>query len=413
MRKLILFLFFLASGTAMIAQNLDDIQEKINKGKFGEAKEKIDKVLADPKNQKSANAWYYKSLVYSELGKDSSRIDMDYRMESFNAYKKYLEVDPKNVMGTLNQNANLFGLYEGYYNRGIKYFNNKEYDKSYSDFKNALIVKDFVHGKKYEINGFRFAAIDTNLLNLTGSAAILAKQEDAAVGYFQQLADAKVKGDDFKEIYPILVDYYHRKKNAEAKAKYIAIGRELYPNNQYWNQVQIEDAGDDKVKRLAKFQEMVKADPTNYDLAIDYGIELFNYTYNTNKPTDYQARQLELHAALSNAIKLNSTAPANYIMAQHLYNQVYDLQQDYNAIKSTKPDDVKKKQAINKNIDTKFDELSGFSQAAYDTYSKMETLKANEKENYKKVTLQLIEYYKLKKLPAKAKVYEDKLKTIK
>ncbi len=413
MRKPILFLFFLASGTAMIAQNLDEVQEKINKGKYGEAKEKIDKVLADPKNQKSANAWYYKSLVYSELAKDSSRTDIDYRMESFNAYKKYLETDPKNVMGTLSQNGSLFGLYEGYYNRGIKYFDAKEYDKAFSDFKNALTIKDFVYGKKFEINGFRFAAIDTNLLNLTGSAAILTKQEDAGITYFQQLADAKVKGDDYKEIYPILVDYYNRKKNAEARSKYLAIGRELYPNNQYWNQAQLEDAGDDKVKRLARFQEMLKTDPTNYELALDYGIELFNYTYNTDKPADYQARQAELQAALSNAIRLNSTAPANYIMAQHLYNQIYDFQQDYNAIKGTKPDDVKKKLVINKNIGAKFDELSVYSQAAYDAYSKMTTLKANEKENYKKVTLQLIEYYKLKKQPAKAKIYEDKLKTIK
>ena len=58
MRKLILSALFFAAATSLSAQNLDDVQEKISKGKYGEAKEKIDKVLADPKNQKSANAWY-------------------------------------------------------------------------------------------------------------------------------------------------------------------------------------------------------------------------------------------------------------------------------------------------------------------------------------------------------------------
>ncbi|MFN2440092.1 MAG: hypothetical protein ABR503_12890, partial [Chitinophagaceae bacterium] len=298
MRKLILSALFLAASTALFAQKLDDVEESVKKGKYAEAKEKIDKVLADTKNQKSANAWYYKGLVYTELSKDSSRTDMDYRLEAFNAFKKYQELDPKNIMLTLQQNASFFQLYEGYYNHGIKAFNQKKYDVAFNDFKNALLIKDYVYGKKYEINNFSFPALDTQLVNLAGSAAFLNKQEDVAIGYYSQLANAKLKGEDYKDIYPILVDYYNRKQDSVNKAKYLAIGKEVYPDNPYWLQTELDAVGTDKGKRLARLEELQKSNPNNFDLAIDYAVELFNYTYNKEKPADYKQKSDDLYAAL-------------------------------------------------------------------------------------------------------------------
>lgn len=414
MRKLILSAFFLATGTALFAQNLDDIQDKINKGKYDEAKEKIDKVLAEPKYQKNANAWYYKGVVYNELGKDTTKKDMDYRMEAFNAFKKYQELDPKNVMMALEQNGRLFQLYEGYYNQGIAAFNVKNYDKAYSDFKNALAVKDYVYGKKFEINGFSFPALDTQLVNLTGSAAMLAKQEDAAIPYFVLLADAKLKGDDYKDIYPILVDYYGRKNDAANKSKYLAVGMELYPNNPYWMQSQLDAAGTDKSKRLDLYKDLVAKSPTNGDLAVDYSVELFNYVYGKDKPADYEQRKAELTTALQNAIKNNpESAQANFVMTQHLSNEIYDMQMEYSAIKGTKPEDVKKKQDLNKKIEARYDELFTYANNAVQQYEKMPELKAVDKANYRSVLNQMVDYYTMKKQADKAKVYNDKIKNLK
>lgn len=414
MRKLILSAFFLAAGTALFAQNLNDVQEKISKGKYDEAKEKIDKLLADPKGQKNANAWYYKGVVYNELAKDTTKKDMDYRMEAFNAFKKYQQMDPKNIMMTLEQNGRLFQLYEGYYNQGIAAFNTKNYEKAFSDFKNALAVKDYVYDRKYEINGFSFPAIDTQLVNLAGSAGMLAKQEDAAIPYFQVLADAKLKGDDFKDIYPILVDYYSRKNDATNKAKYLAIGQELYPNNPYWTQSQLEAAGDDKGKRLELLKEMVAKNPTNADLAVDYSVELFNYIYGKDKPANYDERKVELTAALENAIKANpESAQANFVMTQHISNDIYDMQMDYNAIKGSKPEDVKKKQELNKRIEKRYEDLYTYANTAVQQYEKMTNLKAVDKANYRSVLNQMVDYYTVKKQADKAKIYNDKIKSLK
>jgi hypothetical protein len=414
MRKLILSAFFMAAGTVLFAQNLNDIQEKINKGKFDEAKEKIDNVLADAKYQKNANAWYWKGVVYNELAKDTTKKGMDYRMEAFNAFKKYQELDPKNIMMTLEQNGRLFQLYEGYYNQGIAAFNAKNYEKAFSDFRNALAVKDYVYGKKFEINGFTFPAIDTQLVNLTGSAGMLAKQEDAAVPYFTMLADAKLKGDDFKDIYPILVDYYTRKNDATNKEKYLAIGQELYPENPYWLNSQLEAAGDDKAKRLAMYKELVAKNPTNGDLAVDYSVELFNFIYGKDKPADYDARKAELSTALQAAINANpESAQANFVMTQHISNDIYDMQQDYAGMKGTKPEDVKKKQELNKKIEARYEDLYKYANTAVQQYEKMTELKAVDKANYRSVLNQMVDYYTMKKQADKAKVYNDKVKNLK
>lgn len=414
MRKLLLSALFVSTATSLFAQKLDDIQGDVTKGKYKEAREKVDKFLTDPKNEKNANAWYYKGVVYSELGKDSMNRDKDYRMESFNALKKYQELDPKNIMLTLEQNARFFSLYEGYYNHGIQAFNAKSYDNAYNDFKNALAVKDYVYGKGYTVNGFKFAALDTQLVNLAGSAAMLAKQEDAGIMYFQQLANAKLKGQDFKDVYPILVDYYSRKKDSVNKAKYLAIGSELYPDNPYWMQSQLEEVGTDKSKRLGKLEEMVKQNPNSADLSLDYAIELFNYTYGKDKPSDYAAKQAMIGDVLKKSIDLNPTSSyANFVMTQHLSNQLYDQQLAYNAIKGTKPDDVKKKGAIDKSISSIYENLFGYSTAAYEQYGKMEGMKAADKVNYRTVMNQLVDYHKFKKQSAKAKEYEDKIKALK
>jgi hypothetical protein len=271
-----------------------------------------------------------------------------------------------------------------------------------------------VYAKGYEVNGFKFAALDTQLVNLAGSAGMLAKQEDAAVTYFQKIADAKIKGDDFKDVYPILVDYYTKTGDEANKAKYLAIGTELYPENPYWNQTKLAAAGTDKSARLAQFQQMIKDDPKNADLKVDYAIELFNLTYGKEKPAEYTKYQQDLTGALQDAIATNpSSTYANFVMTQHLSNQMYDMQQDYNAIKGTKPEDVKKKQALNKSIQAKSEEMFTYSNATYELYAKMTDLKAGDKANFRNVTNQLIDYYQMKKQPEKVKLYEERLKTLK
>lgn len=103
MRKLFLGAILLTTGTMLHAQNLDKVQELISKQKYADAKTEIDKAVADAKGQKNANAWYYKSIIYNALSKDSAQDNTAYRRDAFDAYVKSQELDAKNVMGTLSR----------------------------------------------------------------------------------------------------------------------------------------------------------------------------------------------------------------------------------------------------------------------------------------------------------------------
>lgn len=415
MQKLLLTLLLAISCTGLFAQKLDDVQEKISKGKYDEAKEKIDKFLADPKNQNNANAWYYKGKIYAELARQDSTgtLSYDAGKEAFDAFKKYQQLDPKNIMMTLDQNVGLFQLYDLNYNKGIKSYNQKDYATAYAKMKNAMELEEYIAKKGYAYNGFSFPALDTQLVNLTASSAYLAKKEDEAIPYFERLADAKIKEKEYREIYALLAQYYLA-KNDQAKAdKYIALGSQLYPDNDYWVSLEFGDPGKDTLKRLARYEQMLQKYPDNYALAMDYGIELFNYTYTYDKkPADYAARQERTGKALAQALKINgNSALGNFVMTQHVYNQIYDLEDARRMIRGTTPADVAKKKDLTGKINQKYEEMLPYALKAFDLYSAETTMKAQDKVNLRKVTEALADYYDQKKMTDKAKFYRDKIKT--
>ena len=417
MRRLLLSALLAASFSGLYAQKLDDVQENISKGKYDEAKVKIDKILEDPKNQSNANAWYYKGKVYTELARRDSTGTLNYDAagQAFDAFKKYQQLEPKNTLMTLDQNVGLFQLYDMYYNRGVAGYNKKDYATAYNHMKGAVDVEEYIASKGFTYNNFSFPKLDTQLINLTASSAYLAKKEDESIPYFQKLADAKLSAKEYKEIYGLIAQYYMNKGDQANADKYLALGKELYPNDQdYWIGIEFGNPGDDKDKRLAKYQQMVQKYPDNYALNMDYATELYNYIYaSEKKPTDYSQKQQELQTVLTKTISLNAnSALANYVMSQQIYNQIYDLEDAQRAIKGNTPADAAKRKDNIAKMNAKYEELAQYSQKAFDLYSAETSMKPQDKANLRKVTDQLIEYYQRKKQADKVTFYQSKLKAM-
>ncbi|MBD0331646.1 MAG: hypothetical protein ICV66_03245 [Chitinophagaceae bacterium] len=410
MRKVLFVTILAASFVVARAQSLEDIQEKMNKGKYDEAKEKLDKFLADPKNQKNANAWYYKGIIYSQLAKDTTKNYDSYRQDAFNAFQKYYEMDTKNVMGTLEQNVRIFDLYNSYVNAAVRSHNMHNYPEALQNYRNALMVENFIRGKGFTYNNQSMPAVDTLLLFYAGNAAFLAKDTTAAIDYYRQLADAKIGGKDYADVYITLVDYYAKRNDNANMEKYLKVGSELYPQDDYWTQVQLNQLQSDPARLFAKYEELIQQKPSSYYLAYNYAVELFNYIYANaeKKPSDYKEIQQKLSPALENAIKINPTPEANLLLARAKYNEIYDLEDQVLAAKGA--DAAKRKQALSAQMMKKYDELLPYALAAYNSYSARTDLKPGEKANLKIATDILVRYYTAKKQPDKVKMYQEKLK---
>ena len=405
----------LIMSAGLMAQSIDDIKDLAGKNDWAKAKEAVDKHLANEKNAKKSDGWYWKAVIYNAVARDENlgKQFPDARWQSFESYKKYLELDPKMVMGTLSQHGALFDVCFGYLEEASNGFNTKNYDLALDQFKKAEKVEEYIVSKGFTYGDFAFASFDTQLhLNIAASAT-QAKKEDVALEYYMKIADRKIVDESFDEIYRYIVDRLTRKGNMEKRDKYLAIGRELYPKDPFWCEVDLLEAEDDVKKMFPIYDKLLQGPCGTYEIHYNYAVDLFNYTYaGDEKPADYAATQAKLGEVLKKTIALNNTPDANMLMARNVFAAINELYDSISAIKGTKPEDVKKKADLNAQMTKKYEEAIPYATVVYDSYNSRNDLKPVEKGNFKLVINMLIEIYERKKDTAKAKEYQDKMKSM-
>ena len=412
MQRFLLSLLILLVSSGLFAQSTEDIEKHLSAGALDKAKEAVDAFLAKEKNATKPDGWWFKGVVYNEIAKSDKfkTLVPDGRMEAFNAFKKYYELDPKSVRGTLEQHVRLFDIYNQYFDMGVKSFNDSKFDDAYNNFKNAHSVELYIAGKGWEYNNFKFPTFDTTLIqNIALSALKANKDEDAAV-YYQKIADQKVVGEDFIGVYDWLVKYYEKKGDAANKEKYFQLAKQLYPNIAWYEEELKTVDQKDKKALFAKYEELMPKYPKEYFLYYNYAVELFNYAdISDPRPADYKAMQTKLETILKTAIELDKTKPeANFLLAVHYYNMIYDIQDEGKSIKTNTAADQKKKADINTRAKETADKMIPYAVAAIDIYAGKEKLKASEKGNYKKLIGYVADAYDVKGEKTKGDEYRKK-----
>ena len=413
MQRFLLSLLILLGSSNLFAQSIEDIEGQFQKGELDKAKASVDAFLAKEKNAAKPDGWWYKGVVYNEIAKSEKykALVPDGRMEAFNAFKNYYEMDPKAVRGTLEQHVRLFDIYNGYFDMGVASFGASNFDDAYKNFKNALTVEEYISGKGYEYNGFKFPAFDTTLVQNIALSAYRAKKDDEAVVYYKKIADQKIAGKDNVDIYQLLVEYYTKKNDRATREQYLQLGRQLYPADDRWYQIELDEVDQkDKKALFAKYEELMPKYPDKYIMSYNYAVELFNYTYaGDKKPADYKESQKKIESVLKTTMATNkSYAEANVLMARHFYNVLYDIQDEMQAIKGTTAADQKKKADLKGKMNEAADQLIVYAQGAFDIYSSKATLKAGEKGNYKVTAGYLATAYDVKGDKTKADEYRKK-----
>ena len=413
MQRFLLSLLILLGSSRLFAQSIEDIEQQFQKGELDKAKASVDAFLTKEKNAAKSDGWWYKGVIYNEIAKSEKfkTLVPDGRLEAFNAFKKYYELDPKAVRATLEQHVRLFDIYNGYFDRGVADFGASKFDDAYNNFKNALMVEEYISGKGYEYNNFKFPVFDTTLVQNIALSAYRAKKDDEAVVYYKKIADQKIAGKDNVDVYQLLVEYYQKRNDKANKDKYLQLGRELFPADDRWYQIELEELdAKDKKALFAKYDELIPKYPDKYLMTYNYAVELFNYTYaGDTKPADYKESQKKIESVLKTTIERNKSYPeANVLMARHFYNVLYDAQDEIQAIKGTTPADKKKKDDLKPKMMEAADQLITYAQAAYDLYNGKATLKAGEKGNFKVVSGYLATAYDVKGDKTKAEEYRKK-----
>ena len=418
MKYFYLVAFTLLAGAAH-TQDIKDVRNYALLGQFPKAKEAVDKHLEVPKNAQKAEGWYYKGFIYNQLSKDSTKTGAEngaLKNTAFEAIKKYRELDAKAELLTEQNNSTLFDLYVGYYSDlGVKAYLAKDPAGAYENFSKALAVHDYIYSNNLlGTNGFKFSQLDTTLTLYTAIAANEAKKKDEAAGFYRKITDANIADQQYIDAYQFLADYYKTKKDKAAFAEIIEKGRKNFPtNNEYWGALEIEEAteGIEKPEIFTKYDELMAKNTTNYTLPYNYGVELYRYIYSDEmKDSATNSYKAKLPEVMKKAIAIKSTSEANFLLSNFLYNNSIDISEEARKMKGTKPDDIKKKKALQADAEQSMSDAVPYAEAVVSLFKTIEKPKTSEKINYKQALVILKNVAEVKKETAKVASYDKLIK---
>jgi len=257
MKKIAILLIILLATSTTFAQNTKRTSafNHLRHGKLDKAKDAIDAAAAHKKTINDAKTWYYRGNIYLEIAmtdnekyKDLDPECIDKALESFLKARE-LDVKGKLLIDILPR---IMACGEQYYNKAVRFYNSKEYNKSSLNFFNA-----------FEVNkNILESSVDTGALYNSALSAGLAENNDLAKIRYGMLVDLNYKNQG---MYVTLSNYYKLDGDSIKALEYIQIGRERFPED---FQILITETNlflnlGETEKALNNLKQALKTDSTN------------------------------------------------------------------------------------------------------------------------------------------------------
>lgn len=422
MQKLFLTIAVILATLAGRAQSASDAQKALDAKKLDKAKDIVDKLTADP-NQKAASAWLAKAQVYNALAIDDKYKTAvpDAYEQAFEAYKKAYEIDPNDNFIKLDFYKSPFVSYEGEANKAATAYQANNMAGAFDAYKKTIEYGNWLNEKHLSFNNFSVPSVDTSMVFMAGFTAMKQEKNDDAAKYFARLADARIgKEPDYVIPYQFLASYYKTKKDDANFKKYVDLGRQIYPNDAYFVTIKIDHAreSDNYPELFSAYEELIALQPDSLNNPLSYASEMFDYLYIKNadkKPADYDAIASKIETNIKKTLaKDYEPLSSNLIIAQLYYNQGLDQATEADKIKSTKPDDVKKKNDLKAKAIAKYDLALPYTEkVASMLEQKGASANSREKHTLKSMYIMLGDMYLLKGDKVKADEYDKKYSAMK
>lgn len=364
MKKVLLLALCAVTLQLLQAQDLKKVQTAYLIKKMDEAKTEVDKVMADPKQNTKPEALYWKARVYAALYKDPAMVAKypNAGHDADEAFQKYAAADPSFAEIKSKGADGVFDMYSTAYGNGVKVFNDKKWAEAADNFKMAVEYSDLIFHNKWTNATMPFDT--TSILYLAYAYQNASKPAEAAK-YYGRLADAKVSGESYLDVYKFLVNHYTITKNEDMFRKYVALGREVYPKYA-WDEFEIDfiDQNLNLAQKTALYEKDDAAGGMTEMKYLQFG-DIFVNAKNKDKSLDslqviaYTKRALDAYKKAYNKNPQNGVAAYNvgviyynmYVEYDDVYASNIRAMQALNADKPVEKDPKKKAAA-----DAKFNE---------------------------------------------------------
>ncbi len=243
MKRIMLSFLFAGSGFLAMAQDYSKLTTMYTIKKYEDAKKEVDKLVTDAKAKDKAETYMWQSMIDSELFRDSSLYQKypEAPDEAYAALQTYIQKEPS--LKTFKDGAainSIGGLYITSINTGIKYFGEKEWQKAFDHLKRAVSLSEFITTNGFSNNSKE--SIDTITILYTGHAAQNMGKVDSALYYYEKLAERKIGGQGFDDMYRLVLLDLIKQKQTEKFATYLATAKQLYPDQaSLWSQIEMEN----------------------------------------------------------------------------------------------------------------------------------------------------------------------------
>lgn len=288
--KRVLLTVLLAGSTyaGLYAQKLEKARNYLKNDKLTEAVTEINNFLAIDKNANNADAWFTKSKIYMAVAsqKDDPNEKNQALATAEEAIFKYLDYQKeiqdstkRNLLIIADNSTVLTELYSNYSQTGATFYNSSNFKDAYLNFEKGLNIVS----KMYE-NKLTDIKLDTTGRLFAGISAEKANMKDEAAKQYNEIVINKATGNDFDQIYKWVAEYYAGKDDEEGLFRTLEIGKEVYPEDEWWTLFVLEyytDRGDfDKV--YENYESLIAANPSNNSYKFNYALTLYENNYLEN-----------------------------------------------------------------------------------------------------------------------------------
>lgn len=410
----------------------DQVKTYLMLNQLPKAKEAIDEMEKKGKVSTKPEFYAAKATVLAGMMKGVEPAESAKLMnESIASYRKFLAADPTNAGKFIQDptySATPFTYYSTFFNEGIGNFNKKDYDASAVSFKNATEWSEFLI-KNNQIG----LAFDTSANYLAGASYQNAGKIDDALVYYNKLADKKIGGGDYADMYKYMTYQYFLRDDMANFERTRSVGKELYPSDQFFTLDELDLILDmeDANAKLAKLDAKVAKEPGNIKLAQTYGAILFDKLNerDVDVSTPQYAKEEEKMISLltKTAEAMPEDASSIFYLGKHQWYksdriraQIFDVNDAIRKFNDAqKPDKAGKLPPPPKDLTAKRDSLRKAQEMAMDKavpyllkaqpiMEKTYTKSRGETQNYKILVDDLIQYYSFKRQYAKTNA--EKLK---
>lgn len=371
------------AGKALSAYNIDPTA---NAAKLDEAKQKIDEALKMPDAQAQAAAWLTKGDVYNTLlmkdmalrmipGNEKKPLTGDNdALEAFTGYKNAYE-SPTAKKYEKSDAVKGIAQIEGHLiNIGVTKYEGSQFEKAFYSFQAALQAHEILAANAQKSVLDEKEQYD-NQVYITGLAAQLAKKNDDALKYYNQLY---AKGDAKPAVYEGLYTIKSEAGDAAGAEKILTEGRAKYPEdtgllfaeiNVYLKKGKLDELTD-------RLKKAIEKEPTNIALYVTLGNVYDNlYQRMTKDKNEAKAKEYfdEAKKYYSKAMEIDpKNVDAVYSLGALYYNKAAVRTQEMNAM----PEDYSS--AGLKKLQAAKDEVMGLFDQALPYFQTAESIDAND-----------------------------------